>query len=147
MIYPPSDTRPSDVRPVSAPKPGGKMPTERSPSTIVSFKNVAPEGIRTVEDIERRGALNPVKVKFRGGFNTALRHLRVGEVPLAGVARAERTDTFLAGYDAARILWANNGRPETSNEVEQAINDAFAIYMNTHHGANLSWDALRAERG
>ena len=146
MIYPPSNARPNEIRLVS---PGGTplTGTDRAPDTIVDFGKIKPEGLRTVADIERRGSITRGKPQFMSGFNTAIRHKRAGAVPLEGVARAERTDTFLAGYDAACLLWASNGRPETSAESDKAVADAFAIYLNTHHGANLSWDAKRARRG
>jgi hypothetical protein len=144
MIYPPANVSPTKPRLVSS---GGAPLADRSPSTVLSFGDVKPEGVRTVEDIEQRGSLNPAKPKFYSGFNTSLRHLRANAVPLEGVARAERSVPFLAGYDAARVLWANNGRPETTNEVTAAVEEAFAVYLNGHHGTNLSWDDQRAARG
>lgn len=101
----------------------------RSPDSLVDFAT-----------LERDGAQNPVKVKFMAGYNTGMRHQRSAAPALSGVARADRSVPFLAGYDAALIDHPRL-RPQTTAEIEAGLQAAYAAYMNGHHGTNLTWDA------
>ena len=104
------------------------------PKSIVSFKDID------------AGAPNPVRVKFMSGYNSGVRSVREGKLPLEGIPRASRSVPFLAGYDAARID-ARLTRLDTTQEVTASMDKAWRVYVSAHTGTDLAWDAKLVSTG
>jgi hypothetical protein len=108
---------------------------QRAPSANVSFK-------ATTADFTNldASAANPVRAKFMSGFNSGVRHQREGTQNLEGISRASRSVPFLTGYDAGRIAHRIR-KLETSQQVTQALDEAWKLYISTHTGTDMSWDS------